>query len=46
MVYLEPKVKAKFKRACFDRDVNMSDIIAELVENWLKANPPAERLPR
>jgi hypothetical protein len=39
-VYLEPKIKEEFKTSCFDRGLNMSDVTAELIEEWIKKNPP------
>lgn len=43
-VYLEPKVKEAFKAACFERGLNMSDITAQLVEDWIKKNPPNQKV--
>ncbi|HEY9799878.1 MAG TPA: hypothetical protein V6D25_05915 [Leptolyngbyaceae cyanobacterium] len=42
-VYLSPDVKNNFKTVCFLKGVNMSDIAAELIEEWVKQN--AEYLP-
>lgn len=37
-VYLSPEIKDSFKTTCFLKGLNMSDISAELIENWLKKN--------
>lgn len=37
-VYLSPETKDRFKTACFLKGLNMSDIAAELIENWLAEN--------
>jgi hypothetical protein len=37
-VYLLPEVKEKFKTACFLKGLNMSDITAALIEEWLVKN--------
>ena len=39
-VYLEPKTKEEFKISCFDRGLNMSDVASELIEEWVRKNPP------
>ncbi len=42
-VYLEPNIKETFKTACFDRGLNMSDVTAQLVEDWVRRNPPLKQ---
>ncbi|UKP01452.1 hypothetical protein [Nostoc sp. UHCC 0870] len=37
-VYLSPETKDKFKTTCFLKGLNMSDIAAELIEEWLAKN--------
>ena len=37
-VYLSPEAKDSFKTTCFLKGLNMSDVAAELIENWLKKN--------
>jgi hypothetical protein len=37
-VYLSPKAKDSFKTTCFLKGLNMSDVAAELIEDWLKNN--------
>ena len=37
-VYLSPEIKARFKTVCFFKGLNMSDVSAELIENWLAKN--------
>ncbi|MBD2526814.1 plasmid partition protein ParG [Nostoc sp. FACHB-133] len=37
-VYLSPDTKDRFKTACFLKGLNMSDIAAELIEDWLTKN--------
>jgi hypothetical protein len=37
-VYLRPESKDKFKTACFLKGLNMSDVTAELIEEWLAKN--------
>lgn len=38
-VYLLPELKDKFKTACFLKGLNMSDVTAALIEEWLAKNP-------
>lgn len=53
-VYLLPESKDKFKTACFLKGLNMSDVTAELIEEWLAKNavelptskPADQRLPQ
>ena len=37
-VYLLPELKDKFKTACFLNGLNMSDVTAALIEEWLTKN--------
>jgi len=37
-VYLSPETKARFKTVCFFRGLNMSDVTAELINDWLAKN--------
>ena len=37
-VYLLPELKDKFKTACFLNGLNMSDVTATLIEEWLTKN--------
>jgi ParG len=37
-VYLSSETKDSFKTTCFLKGLNMSDIAAELIENWLTEN--------
>ncbi|MBH8572782.1 hypothetical protein I8752_07085 [Nostocaceae cyanobacterium CENA369] len=37
-VYLSPEIKDRFKTVCFFKGLNMSDVSAELIENWLAKN--------
>jgi hypothetical protein len=37
-VYLLPELKDKFKTACFLNGLNMSDVTAALIEEWLANN--------
>ncbi|WP_341526712.1 plasmid partition protein ParG [Nostoc sp. UHCC 0302] len=37
-VYLSPETKDRFKTVCFFKGLNMSDVTAELIENWLAKN--------
>ncbi|MDH6060885.1 plasmid partition protein ParG [Chrysosporum bergii ANA360D] len=37
-VYLSPEVKDRFKAVCFFKGLNMSDVSAELIEEWLAKN--------
>jgi hypothetical protein len=37
-VYLLPELKDKFKTACFLKGLNMSDVTAALIEEWLAKN--------
>ncbi|MBW4611453.1 MAG: hypothetical protein KME22_30755 [Hassallia sp. WJT32-NPBG1] len=37
-VYMSPDTKHRFKTTCFLKGLNMSDIAAELIENWLVDN--------
>ncbi|MBI1242855.1 MAG: hypothetical protein GC195_15445 [Nostoc sp. RI_552] len=37
-VYLSPEVKHRFKTVCFFKGLNMSDVSAELIEDWLAQN--------
>ncbi|GAX46059.1 hypothetical protein NIES4075_70800 [Tolypothrix sp. NIES-4075] len=37
-VYLKPEAKDRFKTTCFLKGLNMSDIAAELIEDWLVKN--------
>lgn len=37
-VYLSPEIKDRFKTVCFFRGLNMSDVSAELIEDWLTKN--------
>ncbi|WP_414529323.1 plasmid partition protein ParG [Nodularia chucula] len=37
-VYLPPEIKDRFKTVCFFRGLNMSDVSAELIEDWLTKN--------
>lgn len=37
-VYLSPEMKDRFKTVCFFKGLNMSDVTAELIENWLAKN--------
>lgn len=37
-VYLSPEIKDRFKTVCFFRGLNMSDVSAELIEDWLAKN--------
>ncbi|TVP66118.1 MAG: hypothetical protein EA343_01855 [Nodularia sp. (in: Bacteria)] len=37
-VYLPPDIKDRFKTICFFRGLNMSDVSAELIEDWLAKN--------
>jgi hypothetical protein len=37
-VYLLPELKDKFKTACFLNGLNMSDVTAALIEEWLAKN--------
>ena len=47
-VYLLPELKDKFKTACFLNGLNMSDVTAALIEEWLTKNavdlPAPQRL--
>ncbi|MEG4917781.1 hypothetical protein [Microcoleus sp. B7-D4] len=38
-VYLLPELKDKFKTACFLNGLNMSDVTAALIEEWVAKNP-------
>ncbi|MBE9052098.1 hypothetical protein IQ243_17050 [Nostocales cyanobacterium LEGE 11386] len=37
-VYLPPETKDRFKTVCFFKGLNMSDVSAELIEDWLAKN--------
>jgi hypothetical protein len=37
-VYLPPEIKDRFKTVCFFKGLNMSDVTAELIEDWLAKN--------
>ena len=37
-VYLLPELKDKFKTACFFNGLNMSDVTAALIEEWVAKN--------
>jgi hypothetical protein len=37
-VYLTPEIKDRLKTTCFLKGLNMSDIAAELIEDWLTNN--------
>ncbi len=37
-VYLPPDIKDRFKTICFFKGLNMSDVSAELIEDWLAKN--------
>ena len=37
-VYLPPEIKDRFKTICFFKGLNMSDVSAELIEDWLAKN--------
>ncbi len=37
-VYLSPETKDRFKTVCFFKGLNMSDVTAELIEDWLAKN--------
>ncbi|MEA5515055.1 plasmid partition protein ParG [Nodularia sp. UHCC 0506] len=37
-VYLPPDIKDRFKAICFFKGLNMSDVSAELIEDWLAKN--------
>lgn len=37
-VYLSPETKDRFKTVCFFKGLNMSDVSAELIEDWLAKN--------
>lgn len=37
-VYLPPEIKDRFKTVCFFKGLNMSDVSAELIEDWLAKN--------
>lgn len=37
-VYLPPEIKDRFKAVCFFQGLNMSDVSAELIEDWLAKN--------
>lgn len=41
-VFVPPETKDRFKASCFHRGLNMSDVAAELIEEWLEENPPPE----
>jgi hypothetical protein len=47
-VYLLPELKDKFKTACFLNGLNMSDVTAALIEEWLTKNavdlPASQRI--
>jgi len=47
-VYLLPELKDKFKTACFFKGLNMSDVTAALIEEWLEKNavdlPASQRI--
>ncbi|MEG4025514.1 hypothetical protein [Microcoleus sp. S13C4] len=47
-VYLLPELKDKFKTACFLNGLNMSDVTAALIEEWVAKNavdlPASQRI--
>jgi hypothetical protein len=49
-VYLLPELKDKFKTACFLNGLNMSDVTAALIEEWVAKNavdlPASQRTSR
>jgi hypothetical protein len=36
--YIDKKLKLRFKLACTAKEISMSRVIEELIENWLKEN--------
>ena len=37
-VYVEPELKNRFKTACFLQGLNMSDVTAKLIKEWVAEN--------
>ena len=46
VVRLDPQIFVRFKALTALKGINMSDVIRQLIENWLRENEPPPQAPQ